>query len=136
LQDKPNGKVDAQGNSIYEPQFPYWFPGRNDYYFQKKMGGIPPTYCADGANYAFTEDPEKPGTNVPFLPIVLAICPITFEEGDDGGGPRNLAGIQPTAGTGLDEYSSQGMTLFHELFHLVLGGAFTPDNEICKFRSC
>lgn len=80
--------------------------------------------------YGFKEDPEKPGTHAPFLPIVLTICPITFVEEDDGdgGGQSNLAGIQPTVGTGLDEYSSQGMTLFHELFHLVLGGAFTPDN--------
>jgi hypothetical protein len=63
------------------------------------------------------------------LPIAVTICPVVFSAGLLGDEQKNIEQAEPEVGEGLDKLESQSLTLFRELFRVVLSGPFTSDNK-------
>jgi hypothetical protein len=79
-------------------------------------------YCnpaSDGSvNLAGTQDLTPRST--------MSLCPISFKVSDDTG-VATLGGSVPNTGDFIQKSTSLSTTLFHELFHLVLGNVASPD---------
>ncbi|KAI1196875.1 hypothetical protein F5X97DRAFT_334303 [Nemania serpens] len=85
-------------------------------------------YCSDNGNLAATQDQTTPGT------ITLCIDNFPSTQGD------TLANVPSVTAekVSVSKLQVHSLTLFHEMFHLVLGTAGTPDhsynlNSIARF---
>lgn len=107
--------------------FPYWIPGPNQYVFEQQWPGNPPSYC-NGPFLGGTQDADISGTNVPLLPYAVIICDAAFHDGLATFGSQT-----PVPRAPLDSFSTQSMTLLHELVHLVVSTGQSPD-AVCKSR--
>jgi hypothetical protein len=67
----------------------------------------------------------------PILPYSITHCPLSFTNPNE---QVLLGGTQPSTGDSIDSLSSQGLSLFHELFHLVLSSGNTVDH-VCTSTS-
>jgi hypothetical protein len=83
-------------------------------------------YCnpaSDGSvNLAGTQDLTPRST--------MSLCPISFKASADTG-VATLGGTVPNKGDFIQKSTSLSVTLFHELFHLVLSNVASPD-VACK----
>lgn len=95
---------------------PFWSDDLRQY-----LRADPGNYCSNKDYLAATQDQTVPST------ITLCIDNFLASQGD------TLADISPVSKTGVSISTLQvhSLTFFHELFHLALGTAKTPDSS-CK----
>jgi hypothetical protein len=131
-----NGKpfsIFDQASSGVSNQWMYFFQAKNPrlvpWYSTKLKGYIfapGRRYCnpaSDGPVYlAGTQDLTPRST--------MSLCPISFKVSADTG-IATLGGTVPKPRDFIQKSTSLSITLFHELFHLVLGNVATPDGA-CK----
>ncbi|PYH81857.1 hypothetical protein BO82DRAFT_414754 [Aspergillus uvarum CBS 121591] len=104
-----NGKVVATKN------VPYWSADLKEYVFDVNYNGK--TYCTSSAkNLGATQDQTIPST--------ITLCPSAFTK---TAAVATLGAKTPAAGMAIGDILPRGATFYHELFHLVLGTAETPD---------
>ncbi|KAK4209913.1 hypothetical protein QBC37DRAFT_390891 [Rhypophila decipiens] len=108
--------------------YTYWWTSRMNAYLALP-GSSPRTYCdRDARNKGVTTEPIALGR--PYIPFTsITICPNGFE---NRWRRRNSAAVNPVRASAVTARSQSigslyptAMTLFHELFHLVLGNTNT-----------
>jgi hypothetical protein len=127
IYNQASSGVDNQWMSFYRAKKPRLFPWYStklkEYIFDRGR-----RYCArapDGSvNLAGTQDSTPRST--------MSLCPTSFKVSGDTG-VETLGGTVPNEGDFIQKSTSLSITLFHELFHLVLGTVATPD-EACKLH--
>lgn len=128
---KPEIKIedvykDRKGHNIN----PYWMPDIKNYIFETQSNTI--KFCDNsGASYGATLDAEVLGMGDDY-PGTITICMTKITR--DKGWTDTLGAKTPIVGERIEGFLSKSGTLYHELFHLVLGTAHTPDN-FCEFQS-
>ncbi|KAI3318478.1 hypothetical protein HD806DRAFT_511756 [Xylariaceae sp. AK1471] len=102
---------------------PFWSDDLRQY-----LKADPGDYCSDKTNLAATQDQTAPST--------VTLCIDNFE-GTQGDTLANLPSVTKEK-TSVSTLQVHSLTLFHEMFHLVLGTTDTPDhsynlNSIVRF---
>lgn len=110
-------------------RLPWWISQFNTYMvlLVKDASG----YCSTSSgNLAGTQDTTMPGT-ITLCPVSFTFTPgeISVERCWDWQNIAHGDALQANGGC-------KALTLFHEMFHLVIGTAPTPDNGLCKCTSC
>ncbi|RYP69855.1 hypothetical protein DL771_005866 [Monosporascus sp. 5C6A] len=121
--------------ALGQQAFPYWSLKHNQYLFDQEYDVNPALgYCSDPGNQGVTQDIIQPSS--------ITICPIVFTV------RRGIRSVQPNpirkqdvdAGRvdpaqKIGDVLPTATTLFHELFHLVLGTSDTkpPGGELYDF---
>jgi hypothetical protein len=120
--DQASSGVANQWMYFYDETLVPWYSTKLKGY----LFGLGSRYCtraSNGAvNLAGTQDLTPRST--------MSLCPISFAANADTGVPT-LGGTVPKMGDFIQKSTSLSVTLFHELFHLVLGNVATPD-VACK----
>ncbi|RHZ46088.1 uncharacterized protein CDV56_104539 [Aspergillus thermomutatus] len=94
---------------------PYWSDDLLEYIFDIGYGSK--SYCTtSNKNMGATQQQTNPNT--------ITLCPSTFTNHD---GVDGLGSATPKAGLSIMKVLPRSATLYHELFHLVLGNDETPD---------
>jgi hypothetical protein len=120
--DQASSGVANQWMGFYDDMLVPWYSAKlKRYVFD--LGSRYCTQVSNGAvNLAGTQDSTPRST--------MSLCPISFTASANLG-IATLGGTAPKAGDFIQKSTSLSITLFHELFHLVLGNVATPD-AACK----
>jgi hypothetical protein len=117
-----------QGTSPNWAKYAYYSSDLEDYVLEDAANrylGTPPSWCnapTGETRFAITEARQKRDT--------ITLCPVAFTVMAEPFETIALAMASPLVGqlrTGLGLTSPRGLTLFHELIHLVMGPDNTPD---------
>ncbi|KAK4233337.1 hypothetical protein C8A03DRAFT_38960 [Achaetomium macrosporum] len=79
------------------------------------------SYCGDG-NLGATQD-ESPGA------ATMTLCPVSFAQRAPDAPAANL-GANGGNGAGFQRYAPPSLTLYHEMFHLVLGASPAQSGDV------
>lgn len=130
IEDAHRPLLDGLDTQVRKRVKPYWMPDFGVYFINEPGTGS--DYCDDQySRFGGTVDDGSPGfqQGEPGYPGTMTICMSRVFSA--GGGVSTLGEKEPTEGATLNDFMSKGITLFHEMFHMVLGVAKTPDT-ICK----
>ncbi|KAL1863514.1 hypothetical protein Plec18167_000607 [Paecilomyces lecythidis] len=109
-------KENSKGKLVENKKFvPYWSDDLSEYIFDQNYGGK--TYCTDAKrNLAATQEQTSAST--------ITLCPSSFTNPN---GADGLGSVTPITGQSIHDVLPRSATLYHELFHLVMGPDDTPD---------
>ncbi|KAJ9194026.1 hypothetical protein DTO164E3_4709 [Paecilomyces variotii] len=110
LWEEKNGLLVRNNKNV-----PYWSDELSEYVFDQNYGGK--TYCTKSkTNLAAAQEQTSAST--------VTLCPSSFTnpKGVDG-----LGSATPRTGLSIMKVLPRSATLYHELFHLILGQGDTPD---------
>lgn len=110
-------KLNEKDEVVSNGYVPYWSEELKQYVFDSDYGGKTPC-TSDSVGAA--QDMTRPST--------ITLCPLGFS--NTAGGSVTLGSKTPK-NKGIMDVLSRSVTFYHELFHLVLGSADTPDTT-CK----
>lgn len=124
IYNQASSGVSNQWMGFYRAKLVPWYSAKlKEYVFD--LGS---RYCTRASNNGASKN--LAGTQDSTPRSTMSLCPISFQPNAKTG-VATLGDTVPNAGDFIQESTSLSMTLFHELFHLVLGTVATPD-VACK----
>ncbi|OJD30797.1 uncharacterized protein BKCO1_5600071 [Diplodia corticola] len=105
------------GDLLVGGKVPWWNEYNHHYYFGDEDAG---TACDNDPFMAAAADTSEPA------PFLLFLCPDNINS-EFMGNQERLGSLTPAEGTYLYKMRPRSINIFHELFHLTIGNAFTDD---------